>query len=154
LYQQIYTNGLDLKSYEVESFPLPDFDAMTAKQRRSLESLYDRYTKDIEGNVNHRTSSEGSSYAVSNFKEYKIGYSKELIDDIDDFIGPLYGLTKDEIEFIKNYELEYRMADYLSPEEIEKLKGASSEESRTVRASANRRNATAVEASQEEEELE
>lgn len=154
LYQQIYTNGIDLKSYEVESFPIPDFDAMTAKQKRSLESLYDRYTKDIEGNVNQRTSSEGSSYAVSNFKEYKIGYSKPLIDKIDDFIGPLYGLTKDEIEFIKNYELEYRMADYLSPEEIEKLKGASSEESRTVRASANRRNATAVVASQEEEELE
>ena len=93
-------------------------------------------------------------FVKDKFREYKIGYSKPLIDKIDDFIGPLYGLTKDEIEFIKNYELEYRMADYLSPEEIEKLKGASSEESRTVRASAKGRNATVPETPTDDEELE
>ena len=43
-------------------------------------------------------------------KEYKIVRSKAIIDEIDDYIGPLYGLTQEEIDFIKNYELEFRMA--------------------------------------------
>ncbi len=48
---------------------------------------------------------------IDSFKEYKIGKSKLIIDKIDDLIGPLYGLTKDEINFIKNYEIEFRLVD-------------------------------------------
>ena len=66
---------------------------------------------DIEDNVNVRISSGASSYNVSSFKEYKIGKSKSIIDRIDDYIGPLYGLTKEEIEFIKNYEIEFRLSE-------------------------------------------
>ena len=55
--------------------------------------------------------SEGSSYNVSSFKEYKIGKSKPIIDRIDDLICPLYGLTKEETEFIKNYEIQFRLSD-------------------------------------------
>ena len=35
----------------------------------------------------------------------------QLIDKIDDLIGPLYNLTKDEIDFIKNYEIEFRLGE-------------------------------------------
>lgn len=66
---------------------------------------------DIEDNANVRISSGASSYNVSSFKEYKIGKSKSIIDRIDDYIGPLYGLTKEEIEFIKNYEIEFRLSE-------------------------------------------
>jgi len=88
--------------------------------------VYARYLSDIEANANTRDSSGSSSYNVDSFKEYKIGYSKKIIDEIDDFIGPLYGLTKEEIEFIKNYEIEYRMADYLTPEELAELRSGDS----------------------------
>lgn len=44
------------------------------------------------------------------FNEYKFVHSKPIIDEIDDYIGSLYGLTQEEIDFIKNYELEFRMA--------------------------------------------
>lgn len=36
--------------------------------------------------------------------------SKAIIDEIDDYICPLYGLTKTETDFIKNYELEFRLS--------------------------------------------
>ncbi len=121
-YQQVYTNGLDLKTYEIEHFPIPEFDALTSYERNELRMLFNRYLEDIELHANKRTVSTNSSYKVEMFKEYKIGYSKAIIDEIDDFIGPLYGLTKEEIEFIKNYEIEYRMADYMTPEEISGLK--------------------------------
>ena len=47
---------------------------------------------------------------MKSFTEFKIVKSKSIIDRIDDYIGPLYGLTSEEIEFVKNYELEFRMA--------------------------------------------
>ena len=75
-----------------------------------LDELYDKYLKDIEINANIRESTGASSYNVDSFKEYKIVRSKSIIDEIDDYIGPLYGLTQEEIDFIKNYELEFRMA--------------------------------------------
>ena len=153
-YQQAYTDGMNLKLFEVESFPVPNFDIVSKNKLSELAALYEKYIDDIEKHSRSHETSDTSSYNIDSFKEYKIGYSKPLIDKIDDFIGPLYGLTKDEVEFIKNYELEYRMADYLSPEEIEKLKGTSSEESRTVRASAKGRNATVPEMPTDDEELE
>jgi len=107
-YQQVYTNGLDLKSYEIESFPIP-IDALTAQVRREIEKRYERYLQDIERNVIERESQEYKH--VSKFKEYKIRYSKALIDAIDDMICPLYGLTDEELEFIKSYELRFRIDD-------------------------------------------
>jgi hypothetical protein len=46
---------------------------------------------------------------VAKFKQYKIRYSKTLIDEIDDLIAPLYGLTNEERDFIKNYEIKFRV---------------------------------------------
>ena len=75
-----------------------------------IEQLYKRYIVDIEKNVNYRNVTSDSKYTMDSFKEYKIVRSKAIIDEIDDYLGPLYGLTKNEIEFIKNYDLEFRMA--------------------------------------------
>lgn len=76
-----------------------------------LEALYKEYLEDIERNANKRQTTEGSSYKVDTFKEYKIGRSKAIIDRIDDLICPLYGLTPEETEFVKNYEIEFRLSD-------------------------------------------
>ena len=106
-FYQIYSNNLDWKSYEIENFTIPN---LGAENIAFLNKLYARYLKDIEANANNRTTSGESSYNVDSFKEYKIVRSKSIIDEIDDYICPLYGLTKEETEFIKNYELEFRMA--------------------------------------------
>ena len=106
-FYQIYSNNLDWKSYEIENFTIPN---LSVENIDFLNKLYARYLKDIEANANNRTTSGESSYNVDSFKEYKIVRSKSIIDEIDDYICPLYGLTKEETEFIKNYELEFRMA--------------------------------------------
>lgn len=107
-FYQIYSDNLNWKSLEIESFPIPE---LTASQISSLEILYREYLEDIESNANVRVSSGKSQYHVDSFKEYKIGRSKPIIDKIDDFIGPLYGLNSKEIDFIKNYEIEFRLSD-------------------------------------------
>ena len=109
-YQQVYTDGLNLKRSEIDSYPLPKLDIIDQETVNSLTSLYSRYLEDIERNAAIRYSSSTSTHNVSSYKEYKIVRSKSIIDEIDDYIGPLYGLTQDEIDFVKNYELEFRMA--------------------------------------------
>jgi len=107
-FYQIYSNNLDLKTYEILSFGFPNLnDKIISK----LEKLYADYLIDIEKNANIKTTTGKSNYNVSEFKEYKIGKSKYLIDQIDDIICPLYGLTSEETEFIKNYEIEFRLSE-------------------------------------------
>lgn len=78
---------------------------------RDLTELYREYLEDIERNAKTRQTSAASSYTIDSFKEYKIGRSKYFIDKIDDYICPLYGLSTEETEFIKNYEIEFRLGD-------------------------------------------
>lgn len=97
-----------MKAYEIESFKIP-IEKLTDKKIEQLELLYKDYLKDIEANANVRQTSRYAN--IDSFKEYKIGKSKKFIDKIDDFIYPLYDMTQEEIEFIKNYEIQFRLSD-------------------------------------------
>lgn len=87
-----------------------DLESLSPAQIEQIENLYDKYLSDIERNVSVRTSSDNSSYTVSQFKNYKLNKSKHLADKLDDLIGKFYGLSAAEIDFIKNFELEIRMS--------------------------------------------
>lgn len=106
-FYQIYSNNLDLKTYEIEIFPIP-IDKLDAKTVSAIEKAYNEYLLDIERNANTRQTSRYAN--IDSFKEYKIGKSKHLIDKIDDIIAPLYGLNEEELNFIKNYEIEFRLS--------------------------------------------
>ena len=106
-FYQIFSDNLNWKNYEIENFTIPK---LTDENITFLDCLYSRYLTDIEANANVRTSSSDSTYNVDSFKEYKIVRSKSIIDEIDDYICPLYGLTQEETDFIKNYELEFRLS--------------------------------------------
>ena len=106
-FYQIYSDNLNWKNYEIENFTIP---ALSTDNIDFLDKLYTRYLADIEAKANIRTTSGESTYNVDSFKEYKIVRSKSIIDEIDDYICPLYGLTQEETDFIKNYELEFRLA--------------------------------------------
>jgi type I restriction-modification system DNA methylase subunit len=104
-YYQIFSDNHSLTRYEIERFPIPKLDSRTVGK---LEKWYAGYLSDIEKNMHIRLSSGKSNYHVSQFREYKIRKSKHHIDQIDDLICPLYGLTHEETAFIKNYEIAFR----------------------------------------------
>lgn len=108
-FYQIFSDNLNLKSYEIEVFGVPIDKFYDDVIKEKLESVYSDYLNDIEKNSNVRLTKKYAN--IDSFKEYKIGKSKHLIDKIDDIIGPLYGLTKDEIDFIKKYEINFRLQD-------------------------------------------
>ena len=104
-YVQVYSNGLDLKDYEIKNFPIPN---LTDDDIKKLEQIYEQYLEDIDKNaIIH----EAKSYNVATFKEYKIVKSFDYIRQIDDIVCKLYGLTDEETNYIKNYEIEYRLRD-------------------------------------------
>ena len=113
-YQQVYTNGLDLKIFEIETVPLFDLESLATAQIDSVEKIYDEYLSDIERNITRSNFAKGSVYQKSGAKIYKLVRSKPLIDALDDLIGTFYGLTAEEINFVKTFELAIRMsgADY------------------------------------------
>ena len=105
---QIYSDNLNLKLYEIETFPIP-IDNLADEVIKRVNKAYNYYLRDIEKNAKVKKS---KNYAkVKEFKEYKISLSKKFIDEIDDIIGPIYGLSSQEIELIKNYEIEFRMRE-------------------------------------------
>ena len=100
-YVQVYADDHNLKSYEIENFKIP-IEKLTTDKITFFSNLYKQYLNDIETNA--RINSKGT-------KEYRIRKSKHLIDQIDDIICPLYGLTPEETDFIKKYEVEFRLSE-------------------------------------------
>jgi hypothetical protein len=105
-YYQIYSDNLNMKSTEVVSFPFPK-DNFDNNSLKLLEEIYSKYLVDIEKNASIRKTTKYAN--IDSFKEYKIGKSKKIIDEIDDFIYQFYDLTEDEIEYVKNYEIDFRI---------------------------------------------
>ena len=57
--------------------------------------------------ISSKTRGDVVSYA------YRKKLSKELIDEIDIELSKLYGFTPEELDFIINYDIKYRMGDEL-----------------------------------------
>jgi hypothetical protein len=43
------------------------------------------------------------------YDEYDVGLSKPIIDEIDQLLARHYGFTDEELDFIINYDIKYRM---------------------------------------------
>ena len=107
-YQQAYTDGLHIKQSELQAIPVPDLDSTDEEFILEIKKAYNDYLDDIEKNV---IIHQAKGYNVSSFKEYKLVKSKNKIDKLDNLIGMLYGLTDEEISFIKTYELNVRTSE-------------------------------------------
>jgi len=109
-FYQIYSDNHSLKLYEILSFPIPYKKLLENSELiEKIKEIYDIYLNDIERNAIVRQTTQYKN--ITEFKEYKIKKSKHIIDKIDDIIGSLYGMTKEEIEFIKDYEIKFRLGD-------------------------------------------
>lgn len=49
-------------------------------------------------------------------QSFKIKLSKPIIDEIDKVLAKHYGFTEEELDFIINYDIKYRMGDELEAE--------------------------------------
>ena len=53
------------------------------------------------------------------FESFNPAKSKPIIDEIDKLLAKHYGFTEEELDFIINYDIKYRMGDELKEESDE-----------------------------------
>ena len=51
------------------------------------------------------------------YDEFYPKFSKPIIDEIDKVLAKHYGFTEEELDFIINYDIKYRMGDELGSQE-------------------------------------
>ena len=100
----ITTNCRHLVSKDIENFPVPK----SALYDPQLVELGKLYLEDLQRNsimqvrVQKRT-------GHTETQSFKIQKSKHIIDDVDRVLAKHYGFTDEELDFIINYDIKYRM---------------------------------------------
>lgn len=52
-------------------------------------------------------------------QHFFIKYSKSIIDEIDKVLAKYYNFSEEELDFIINYDIKYRMGDELNEQDNE-----------------------------------
>ena len=102
-----------LNSREVDNFPYSlNEDNQNNKQ---ISLLCDVLMNDLSNNK-HRKNTYYKATGKVIYDEYYPKLSKPIIDEIDKVLAKHYGFTEEELDFIINYDIKYRMGDELNEE--------------------------------------
>jgi len=71
-------------------------------------TIHNRLQKDIAAHATRKTINTKQGHKIE-YDEIKAMGSKGLIDEIDCVLAKHYGFTDDELDFIVNYDIKYRM---------------------------------------------
>lgn len=100
----ITTNCRDLNPYDITNFPL----RTSALQDRELRMVATAYLRDLRRNsvmlVRHQKQT-----GRTKTQSFKVQKSKPIIDRLDAILARHYGLSEKELDFIRNYDIKYRM---------------------------------------------
>ncbi len=114
LYYWYYINHSDTRTNnpsDLKDFPV-DISSLSVDSRHSLISLCSKLMKDLNDNSKQVTINLKTGQAkVQQFFPHK---SKNIIDKIDMVLAEHYGFTEEELDFIINYDIKYRMGKELN----------------------------------------
>jgi hypothetical protein len=99
----VYGNGRNVALRDILTFPVPE----TLTQESSspeLKELFSSLMADFEKNSMMKARRDGVEY-----QEFYPAKSKPIIDQIDRVLAHHYGFTDEELDFIINYDIKYRM---------------------------------------------
>lgn len=103
-------NGRNLTGEDVISFPIGDVDSQT---RAILSKKFIQLMTDYQKNSVIRVRAD------CEFQEFKVNVSKPILDEIDAILAKHYSFTDEELDFIINYDIKYRMGKELGGEDEE-----------------------------------
>jgi hypothetical protein len=101
------TNCRDLNPSDLQEFPI-NLDSISRNNFTALVDLCRNLMKDYSQNsaMKEKTSSLTGSII---YQEFYPRFSKPIIDEIDRVLAKHYGFTDEELGFIINYDIKYRM---------------------------------------------
>ena len=101
LYWSTYGNLRDFPPSLLEKFPFPAYDTLD-ENKRKIDSLKMEITTGLSKAFMKERGSVG---------EFRTGMCKDTINDIDELLGKIYGLSKSETIFVKDYDAHIRRKD-------------------------------------------
>jgi len=100
----ITTTCRDLNPYDIQNFAIPQ----TVFTDQVLYSLGEKYLADLQSNSTIMVRNQRQT-GLTETQSFKIQKSKPIIDEIDKVLARHYGFTDEELDFIINYDIKYRM---------------------------------------------
>ena len=73
-----------------------------------MDKLSETLTKDLKEHATKKTINTKDGDAIS-YDEFYVSESKPILDEIDRVLASHYGLTAEELDFIINYDIKYRL---------------------------------------------
>ena len=106
-----HSSCYNVNSPEIFSFKL----GLNNNEASTLAEKNAKLTKDVLGKSRRRVYVYKSTGRVE-YDEFYMKLSKPIIDEIDKVLAKHYGFTEEELDFIINYDIKYRMGDELGEE--------------------------------------
>ncbi|MDE0483662.1 MAG: Eco57I restriction-modification methylase domain-containing protein, partial [Candidatus Poribacteria bacterium] len=103
----ILSNCRDLTLREVRSFPIA-VDQMAEVFKQILSELSADLMQDLKRHAQRKETNYKTTGKVV-YDEFFPRHSKSIIDEIDRVLAKHYGFTDEELDFIINYDIKYRM---------------------------------------------
>ena len=96
-----------------------DYELLDRELSKKLECFGRKLQKDYQANshlISRDYSKKGRFFTMKK-QHFFIKKSKPIIDEIDKVLAKHYGFTEEELDFIINYDIKYRMGSELNEEE-------------------------------------
>ena len=106
----LLSNGRDLSKDIYLSFPI-DLNQLSPTFKNELDRIGRIFVNDLEANKKRVIYNKSSGTVI--YDQYWVHKSKPIIDEIDKVLAKHYGFTEEELDFIINYDIKYRMGDEL-----------------------------------------
>ncbi len=103
----VLSNCRDLSMREVRNFPI-GIDQMETSLKQQLSQLSYELMVDLRRNARRKETNYQTTGRVV-YDEFFPRHSKPIIDKIDRVLAQHYGFTDEELDFIINYDIKYRM---------------------------------------------
>lgn len=100
----VTSNCRHLNPYDVHNFPIPE----SVLKDCQVAELGEKYLDDLQRNSTMLVRNQKQTGRTET-QSFKIQRSKPIIDEIDRVLAKHYGFTDEELDFIINYDVKYRM---------------------------------------------
>jgi hypothetical protein len=101
---------LNFKDYYIFSLPF-SYKTLTEQNKKELHDLCNKLMGDYKKHAKHKHRGQTPCYEIT------ASLSKPIIDEIDRVLAKHYGFSEEELDFIINYDIKYRMGGELEGEE-------------------------------------
>ena len=101
-YYVVTSDAHNFTKHIIYNFPIDNFSS------DGLARIFNEHQQDLNSNSIIKTASYKSTGTIS-YREYYVKKSKLIIDEIDVVLAQYYGFTEEELDFIINYDIKYRM---------------------------------------------